>query len=54
MRLVGEKSIQVDGPSGPGAELLFVSSGEAEALEFQGDAQGAQQIGVALVREQGE
>ena len=53
-RLVGEKSIQVDGPSGPRAEF-FVSSGEAEALQFQGDAQGAQQIGAALlVREQGE
>lgn len=47
-RLVGEKSIQVDGPSGPRAEF-FVSSGEAEALQFQGDAQGAQQIGAALL-----
>jgi hypothetical protein len=47
-RLAGEKSIQIDGPNGPRAEF-FVSSGEAEALQFQGDAQGAQQIGAALL-----
>lgn len=47
-QLAGEKSIQIDGPNGPRAEF-FVSSGEAEALQFQGDAQGAQQIGAALL-----
>ena len=47
-RLAGEKSIQVDGPSGPRVEF-FVSSGEAEALQFQGEAQGAQQVGAALL-----
>ncbi len=47
-RLTGEKSIQVDGPKGPRVEF-FVSSGEAEALQFQGEAQGAQQVGAALL-----
>jgi hypothetical protein len=46
--LTGQKSIQVDGPSGPRVEF-FVSSGEAEALQFQGDAQGAEQVGAALL-----
>jgi len=47
-RLVGEKSIQVDGPGAPRIEF-FVSSGEAEARQFQGEAQGAQQVGAALL-----
>ena len=46
--LTGEKSIQVDGASGPRVEFL-VSSGEAEARQFQGDAQAAEQIGAALL-----
>jgi hypothetical protein len=47
-RLVGEKSIQVEGPDGPRVEF-FVSSGEAEALQFQGKGQGAEQVGAALL-----
>jgi hypothetical protein len=47
-RLVGEKSIQVDGPDAPRIQF-FVSSGEAEARQFQGQGQGAEQIGAALL-----
>ena len=47
-RLVGEKSIQVEGPNAPRVEF-FVSSGEAEARQFQGQAQGAEQVGAALL-----
>lgn len=47
-RLAGEKSIQVDGPEGPRIEFS-VSSGEAEGRQFQGEAQAAEQIGVALL-----
>ena len=47
-RLAGEKSIQVDGARGPRVEFN-VSSGEAEGRQFQGEAQGAEQIGVALL-----
>ena len=46
--LTGEKSIQVGGPGGPRVEF-FVSSGEAEARQFQGEAQSAQQVGAALL-----
>ena len=47
-RLVGEKSIQVEGPNAPRVEF-FVSSGEAEARQFQGEGQGAEQVGAALL-----
>jgi len=47
-RLTGQKSIQVDGPGGPRIEFLL-SNGEAEGRQFQGDAQGAEQIGSALL-----
>ena len=47
-RLVGEQTIQVNGSGGPRVEF-FVSSGEAEARQFQGEAQGAEQIGAALL-----
>jgi hypothetical protein len=47
-RLAGEKAIQVNGPGGARLEF-FVSSGEAEARQFQGEAQGAEQIGAALL-----
>ena len=46
--LAGEKSIQVDGTDAPRVEF-FVSSGEAEARQFQGQAQGAEQVGAALL-----
>ncbi len=46
--LSGEKSIQVDGAGGPRVEF-FVSSGEAEGQQFQGEAQGAEQVGAALL-----
>ena len=47
-RLAGEKSIQVDGPGGARIEFLL-SSGEAEGRQFLGGAQGAEQIGSALL-----
>jgi hypothetical protein len=47
-QLAGEQSIQVAGPGGPRVEF-FVSSGEAEARQFEGEAQGAQQVGAALL-----
>ncbi len=47
-RLSGEKSIQVDGPHGARIEFLL-SGGEAEGRQFLGGAQGAEQIGSALL-----
>jgi hypothetical protein len=47
-RLVGKQSIHVGGAGGPRVEF-FVTSGEAEGLQFQGQAQGAEQIGAALL-----
>jgi hypothetical protein len=47
-RYSGEKSIQVDGVGGPRVEFLL-SGGEAEGRQFQGGAQGAEQIGAALL-----
>ena len=47
-RLSGEKSIQVDGTGGPRIEFLL-SGGEAEGRQFLGGAQGAEQIGSALL-----
>ena len=47
-RTTGEKSIQVDGPGGPRVEFLL-SGGEAEGRQFLGGAQGAEQIGSALL-----
>ena len=46
--LAGEKSIQVEGADAPRIEF-FVSSGEAEARQFQGEGQGAEQVGAALL-----
>jgi len=46
--LSGDKSIQVDGTDAPRIDF-FVSSGEAEAKQFQGEAQGAEQVGAALL-----
>jgi hypothetical protein len=47
-RLVGRDSIQVDGPSGPRVQF-FLTSGEAEAFQFEGKAEGTEQIGTALL-----
>jgi hypothetical protein len=47
-RMVGEQSIQIDGPSGPRVEF-FVSNGEAEGQQFKGEAQDAEQVGPALL-----
>ena len=47
-RLVGEKGILVGAPGGPRIEFL-ISTGEAEGRQFQGDAQGAEQIGSTLL-----
>ena len=46
--LSGEKAIQVNGPGGPRIEFLL-SGGEAEGRQFLGGAQGAEQIGSALL-----
>lgn len=48
VRMVGDKSIQVGDRGGPRVEF-FVSSGEAEGRQFDGNAQGAEQIGAALL-----
>ncbi len=47
-RLAGEQSIQVGAIGGPRIEFL-ISSGEAEGRQFQGNAQGAEQIGSTLL-----
>jgi hypothetical protein len=47
-KLVGEQSIQVGPAGGPRIEF-FVSGGEAEGQQFQGQAQSAEQIGSALL-----
>ena len=47
-RLSGDKTIQVDGREGARIEFLL-SSGEAEGRQFLGGAQGAEQIGAALL-----
>lgn len=47
-RLAGEQSIQVRAAGGPRIEF-FISGGEAEGRQFQGDAQGAEQIGSTLL-----
>lgn len=47
-RLSGEKSIQVDGRGGARIEFLL-SGGEAEGRQFLGGAEGAEQIGSALL-----
>jgi hypothetical protein len=47
-RLVGKDSIQVDGPRGPRVQF-FLTSGEAEAFQFEGRAEGTEHIGAALL-----
>jgi hypothetical protein len=47
-KLVGDKSIQVGGKDGPKIDF-FVSGGEAEGKQFDGNAQGAEQIGASLM-----
>jgi hypothetical protein len=47
-QLVGSKSIQVGSKTGPRIDF-FVSGGEAEGRQFDGNAQGAEQIGAALL-----
>jgi hypothetical protein len=44
----GEKSIQVEGPDGPRIDF-FQSSLEAEGEQFEGNGEGAEQIGAALL-----
>jgi hypothetical protein len=45
---VGAKSIQVEGPKGPRINF-FQSSLEAEGDQFEGNGEGAEQIGAALL-----
>ena len=47
-RPVGEKEIEIDGPGGPLIKF-FQSSLEAEGRQFEGKAEGTQQIGAALL-----
>jgi hypothetical protein len=48
-RLKGEDEIVVG--DGPGAPLVkfFLTAGEAEAVQFEGDGEGAEQIGAGLL-----
>ena len=48
--LAGAKSIQVERPRRGAPRIeFFVSAGEAEGRQFDGNAQGAEQIGAALL-----
>jgi hypothetical protein len=47
-RLLGKDSIQIDGPDSPRVQF-FLTSGEAEAFQFEGKAEGTEQIGTALL-----
>jgi hypothetical protein len=47
-RLLGKDSIQIDGPDSPRIQF-FLTSGEAEAFQFEGRAEGTEHIGAALV-----
>jgi hypothetical protein len=48
-RLVGRDSIQIGDPrTGPRAKF-FLTSGEAEAFQFEGKAEGTEHIGKALL-----
>ncbi len=50
VRMTGAKSIQVERPRSGGPRIeFFVSGGEAEGRQFDGNAQGAEQIGAALL-----
>ena len=46
--LLGDHSIQVDGPDGPRVDF-FLTFGEAESRQFKGEAQGAEQVGTSLL-----
>lgn len=48
IKAVGEKTIEVGGPLGPRIDF-FQSSLEAEAHQFEGKAEGTEQIGAALL-----
>jgi hypothetical protein len=45
---VGKDAIQVDGDTGPHVRF-FLTGGEAEADQFEGHAEGSEQIGSALL-----
>jgi hypothetical protein len=47
-RLLGKDSIQIDGPDSPRIQF-FLTSGEAEAFQFEGRAEGTEHIGAALL-----
>ena len=47
-RLLGKDSIQIDGPDSPRVQF-FLTSGEAEAFQFEGRAEGTEHIGAALL-----
>ena len=47
-RLLGKDSIQIDGPDSPRVQF-FLTSGEAEAFQFEGKAEGTEHIGTALL-----
>ena len=47
-RLAGDEEIAVDGPGNPRIRF-YLTAGEAEAAQFEGDGEGAEQIGAALL-----
>ena len=44
----GDEEIVVDGPGTPRVRF-YLTAGEAEAAQFEGDGEGAEQIGAALL-----
>ena len=47
--LAGEKSIQVDGPDAPARSSSSSRRARPRREQFQGEAQGAEQVGAALL-----
>lgn len=47
-RLAGDEEIAVDGPGKPRIRF-YLTAGEAEAAQFEGAGEGAEQIGAALL-----
>jgi hypothetical protein len=45
----GDDSIVLNGNEGPPRIKFFLTAGEAEAAAFEGDGEGAEQIGAALL-----
>jgi len=48
-RASGEQEILVGDPESGARIVFYLTAGEAEAVQFEGDAEGAEQIGSALL-----